>query len=356
MDFSFTQEQQMLRSQARSLLDQRSPAERVVELAESDTPWDQGLWKEMASLGWTGLSVPEEQGGSGMGFVDEAVLFEELGYSLYPGPYFSSVALSLPALGEDLEALASLASGDLAVTLAPAGSDARASRSGDDWSLVGAVELVPDLGICNAVVVPAASDDGVGLWFVALDGDGVEARSLGTMDATRRLGKLTLSGAGGRMLLSPGRAGEVLERISLRAGAAVALEAVGIAQRALDLALEYTKTREQFGKPIGSYQAVSHQVADTYMEVELTRSLAYWAAWCVAENDERVGVAVPAAKAAAAEGAVRACERSIQVHGGIGFTWEHILHRLYKRAQWLDSFNGHGDLQRARVATSLLGP
>ena len=354
MDFSFSEEQEMLRSQARSLLEQRSGPDRVVELAESDTPWDPDLWKEMAALGWTGLSVPEEHGGSGMGFLDEAVVFEELGHALVPGPYFSTVGLALPALTRDAESLAAVAAGDLTVTLAPTGG-VRAAGTGDDASLDGTADLVPDLGISQAVVVPAETDDGVGLWLVSAGGEGVETKSLSTMDSTRRLGTLSLSGAKGRALAAPGEGQAVLDRIGLRAGAAAALEAVGIAQRALDLALEHTKSREQFGKPIGSYQAVSHQVADTYMDVELTRSLAYWAAWCVAENDEQVEVAVPAAKSAASEAAVRACERSIQVHGGIGFTWEHVLHRMYKRAQWLESFQGYGRVQRADVAGSLLG-
>jgi alkylation response protein AidB-like acyl-CoA dehydrogenase len=354
MDFSFSEEQEMLRGQARSLLEQRSGAERVVELAESDTPWDPELWKEMAALGWTGLSVAEEHGGSGMGFLDEAVIFEELGHSLYPGPYFTTVGLALPALARDEESLSAVASGELTVTLAPR-SNVKAAGSGAEATLDGTVELVPDLGLAQAVVVPVQSDGGLGLWLVSVGGDGVETKSHSTMDATRRLGSLTLSGAKGKSLGSPGDGESVLERIGLRAGAAAALEAVGIAQKALDLALEHTKTREQFDKPIGSYQAVSHQVADTYMDVELTRSLAYWAAWCVAENDDQVHVAVPAAKAAAAEAAVRACERSIQVHGGIGFTWEHILHRYYKRAQWLESFQGYGHTQRAEVAGSLLG-
>ncbi|MDQ4095585.1 MAG: acyl-CoA dehydrogenase, partial [Actinomycetota bacterium] len=222
-------------------------------------------------------------------------------------------------------------------------------------ALEGSLDLVPDLLICNAVVVCASTDEGDGLWLVDLTRDGVEVESLGTMDATRRLGRLTLSGSSAKPLVEPGGAWDVLRHIGMRAGAASALEAVGIAQKALDLALEHTKTREQFGKPIGSYQAVSHQIADTYMDVELARSLAYWAAWCVAENDDRVTVAVPAAKSAAAEAAVRACERSIQVHGGIGFTWEHILHRYYKRAQWLESFGGYGYVQRRHVADSLLG-
>ncbi len=353
MDFSFSEEQEMLRAQARSLLEQRSPAERVVELAESDSPWDEALWKEMASLGWTGLSVPEEHGGSGMGFLDEAVLLEELGYALYPGLYFSSIALALPALANDSESLSGLASGELVVTIAPP-KDARATGTSAQAALEGSLDLVPDLLICNAVVVCASTDEGDGLWLVDLTRDGVEVESLGTMDATRRLGRLTLSGSSAKPLVEPGGAWDVLRHIGMRAGAASALEAVGIAQKALDLALEHTKTREQFGKPIGSYQAVSHQIADTYMDVELARSLAYWAAWCVAENDDRVTVAVPAAKSAAAEAAVRACERSIQVHGGIGFTWEHILHRYYKRAQWIASFDGHSSRSRAAIAVALL--
>jgi alkylation response protein AidB-like acyl-CoA dehydrogenase len=142
---------------------------------------------------------------------------------------------------------------------------------------------------------------------------------------------------------------------SPRSRAAMAAEAVGIAQRALDLGVEHAKTRVQFGKPIGTYQAVSHQLADTYTDVELSRSLAYWAAWCVAEDDEQARVAAAAAKAFATEAAVRACERSIQVHGGIGFTWEHPLHRFYKRALWLNGFPTTPAQLRGEVAEILLG-
>ena len=136
--------------------------------------------------------------------------------------------------------------------------------------------------------------------------------------------------------------------------ATLSLEAVGIAAKALELGVEYASTREQFGRKIGVYQAVSHPLVDTYVETELSRSLAYWAAWCVSEDDEQAPVAVAAAKAQCAETAVAACERSIQVHGGIGFTWEHPLHRYYKRAQWLDAFGGHAAVQRAVVAAALL--
>ena len=136
--------------------------------------------------------------------------------------------------------------------------------------------------------------------------------------------------------------------------AALALEAVGIAQKALELGIEHAKTREQFGRKIGVYQAVSHRLADTYVETELARSLAYWAAWCVAEDDELAPVAVAAAKAYAGDAAVAACERSIQVHGGMGFTWEHVLHHYYKRALWIQAFGGYARVHRARVAQHLL--
>jgi alkylation response protein AidB-like acyl-CoA dehydrogenase len=136
--------------------------------------------------------------------------------------------------------------------------------------------------------------------------------------------------------------------------AALSLEAVGIGAKALELAVEYAKSREQFGKPIGTYQAVSHQLADTYVEMELARSLAYWAAWCVAENDEQVDVACAAAKAYCGDAAVDACERSIQVHGGIGFTWEHVLHVYYKRALWIQAHAGYASKHRARIAAHLI--
>jgi alkylation response protein AidB-like acyl-CoA dehydrogenase len=214
---------------------------------------------------------------------------------------------------------------------------------------------VPDAGSAGVFVVIADSDEGVGLWGVRGETDGVSVRELSTMDQTRRYGELRLDSTPAILLVPPGEASDVIHRTRLRAQAALAVEAVGLAQRALDLAKAHAAEREQFGKAIGSYQAVSHQVADTYMAVELARSLAYWAAWCVAESDPQAEVAAAAAKSFAAEAAVEACERSIQVHGGIGFTWEHILHRLYKRAQWIDGFDGFGRAHRETVATSLLG-
>jgi alkylation response protein AidB-like acyl-CoA dehydrogenase len=289
MDFAFSQEQEELRREARAFLE-ANPEAPLAALRE---------------LGWLGGSAAEERGGGGLTFLDEAVLFEETGRALYPGPFLTT-AVVLPALAE---------------------VDERA------WS-VEVDGLVPDLLHVDRVLTES------------MKAVPAEGESLATMDETRPLGRL----AGGE--------GDVVEGdwepVRLRLLAALALEAVGVAQRALELGIEYVSQREQFGKKIGTYQAVSHPLADTYVETELARSLAYWAAWSVAEPDQEAAVAVAAAKSQCAETAVRACERSIQVHGGIGFTWEHVLHRYYKRAQWIDAFGGHAAVQRRVVAAALL--
>ena len=364
MDFAFSPEQEMLRTQAREFLTDRFGPDRVVALAEAETPFDRDVWSEIAGLGWTSLSIAEEHGGAGMGFLDEAVLFEELGYALFPGPFFSTVALALPALAGAGDLLSEIADGSTTATLAWAererphleASDfsTAAERTASGWRLSGEKVLVPDLDASDVVVVAASADGGPGLWTVRRDTEGIRTEVSSTMDATRRLGSVALEGADCEVVVEPGGATDVFERVRLTALAALSLEAVGVAQKALELALDHAKAREQFDKPIGAYQAVSHQVADTYVDVELARSLAYWAAWTVAQQEDRAPVAVAAAKAAASEAAVAACERSIQVHGGIGFTWEHILHRYYKRAQWIESFDGFAARHRAVVAEGVI--
>ena len=292
MEYAFSQEQEELRRQARSFLE-ANPNAPLAKLRE---------------LGWLGVSVPEERGGGGLSFVDEAILFEEAGRALYSGPFLTT-AVVLPALDEVDE---------------------------NAWS----VELDGLVSHLDAV-------DRV----LREDGTAVEAagETLPTVDETRPLGRLVFP-----KHKAEDDATVDFEPVRLRLLAGLAVEAVGVAQKALELAVGYVSEREQFGKKIGIYQAVSHPLADTYVETELARSLAYWAAWCVAEDDEQAPVAVASAKSFCAETAVAACERSIQVHGGIGFTWEHVLHRYYKRAQWIDAFGGHAAKQRELVAAALL--
>jgi alkylation response protein AidB-like acyl-CoA dehydrogenase len=289
VEFAFTQEQEELRRQARAFLE-----------ANPDAPL-----AELRELGWLGVSVPEERGGGGLSFVDEAILFEEAGRALYAGPFLTT-AVVLPALPE---------------------------VDDNAWS-VELDGLVPHLNTADMVLREDLST-------VAADGE-----TLVTIDESRPLGRLAAADAD--------EVDDEFEPVRRRLLAALAAEAVGVAQKALELGVAYVSDREQFGKKIGTYQAVSHPLADTYVETELARSLAYWAAWCVAEEDERTPVAVASAKSFAAETAVAACERAIQVHGGIGFTWEHVLHRYYKRAQWIDAFGGHAAKQRQVVAAALL--
>lgn len=355
MDFAFSDEQTMLAGQVKAFMADHSSPERVAELAESPEGWDRSSWKQIAELGLLGLSAPEDAGGSGMTFLDEAVVLEEMGAALYPGPYFSSVVLAQPALECAPDLLAELVSGEKTATLALQGaedSETSATQNSGSWELSGTKVNVPDLASADLVVLTASASEGLGLWAVPTAG--MSWRVHETMDSTRRLGSMEISGEG-TLLVAPGDAEDVLRRIKLRALAGAAVEAVGVAQRALDMARAYVSERKQFEKPIGSFQAVSHQVADTYMDVELARSLAYWAAWCVSEDDEQAAPAALSAKAFATEVATKACERSIQVHGGIGFTWEHPLHRLYKRAQWLQGFQGFPREQRRELSEHVFG-
>ena len=306
MDFAFTDEQLELKRQARAWLSERYPLDRDWDGVQDDR------WSELAELGWLGVSVAEEDGGVGLTFVEEAILLEELGYALYPGPYLATIGFALGTLGP--EDRAAVAAGTV------------------KWS----AEV-------NGLTPWLSSVDKV----VDMDGSAQDARGeeLPTVDPSRPVGRLERTN--GTPLPGP--------RDIPRARTAMAAEAVGIAQRVLELGIEHASTRKQFGKPIGVYQAVSHQLANTYADVELARSLVYWAAWCVAEEDEQAPVAAAAAKAFAAEAAVAACERSIQVHGGTGFTWEHPLHRFYKRALWLEGLGSRPSELRGEVADAVLG-
>ncbi|MDQ1746691.1 MAG: hypothetical protein QOD07_954 [Frankiaceae bacterium] len=329
MDFAFSSEQEQLRASVRDYLRDRYGDERVVALAESDAGWDPSSWRELADMGWLDPSL---------GLLEHAVIAEESAYALLPAPWFATVALAWPLLDEQLRD--AVAAGERSVTLARHGS-VTADAGGD--TLTGVATLVPDLTSVTDVLVVA---DG-GVYAVEATPDVVVPRS--TMDRTRRLGELRLDRTPARRL--DASFGPEVRRRSL---ALASCEAVGVAQRALDLAAAYTKTREQFGRVIGTYQAVSHKVADIFVALQLGRSLAYWAAWAVSEDDPQADVAVSAAKSAATEGAVLACEYAIQAHGGIGFTYEHVLHRYYKRAQWLEAFEGYGRDHRAAVAAAIL--
>lgn len=362
MKFTFTDEQRLLRDSARDFLASRYPIERVAEISDG-AGWDARWWPEIAELGWTGISVPDDAGGAGMSFLEEMVVLEEMGRNLFPGPFLSTVILALPALAPAPDLVEAVVGGKVAATLAWAEEDGafladglwtEATEEAGTWRLSGRKLFVPDIAPADLLVAVARGPEGVGLWAVDRDAAGLSWEEVPTIDFTRRVGMVTFQGAEGRLLEQGPEAERTLARIRDRGLAALAAEAVGVATRALELSVAHARTREQFGRPIGIYQAVSHKLADAFVEIESARSLAYWAAWAVANETEDAPAAAAGAKAYASEAAVRTCERAIQVHGGIGFTWEHPLHRFYRRAQWIAAFLGSPSALRARVARVLL--
>jgi alkylation response protein AidB-like acyl-CoA dehydrogenase len=348
MDFAFSDEQEQLRAAARDYLADRYPTERVIALADAEPGFDAQSWKELAELGWLDAEL---------GLLEHAVLAEETAAALLPAPWWSTIGLAWPLLDAALRE--SVAAGERSATvawaepggpatLAGAAANSAISISGNG-ELTGTKILVPDLGSVTDVVVLVAG----GAYVVDVTTNPGIAVPRSTMDRTRRLGELRLAATPARKLDVDVTAIDVVRR---RALALLACESVGVAQCALDLAAAYTKERQQFGRVIGTYQAVSHRVANTFVALQLARSMAYWAAWAVSADDTNADVAVAGAAAAAGEGAVFACEQSIQAHGGIGFTWEHVLHRYYKRAQWNNEFEGAGRVHRAAIAAHVLGP
>ncbi|HEX2030708.1 MAG TPA: acyl-CoA dehydrogenase family protein [Actinomycetota bacterium] len=339
MDLTYTAEQELLRKTVRQFVTDRVTPERLAEIADGPDGWDPGLWKETVELGLTSVSLPEELGGAGLGFVEEAIVAEEFGRGLFPGPWLGSV-LARPALtGHVLQAVAAERHVTTLVGLT-------APLVAEGSAVTGRADHVVDLAAADLLVVLT----GEGVFFV--DRDETDWRLLPTVDGTRRLGQVALESTPAARVSGPDP--RLAQQIRTRAHAALAAEAVGVASGAVEFAVEYAKERQQFGRPIGSFQAVSHQVADAFMDAELARSLAMWAAAAVDAGDTTAPLAAATAKWFAAEAAMRATERAIQVHGGIGFTWEHPLHRFYKRALWIASQFGTGAELRARAAASLL--
>ena len=331
MNFDFTDDQQAIKRTAREFLADRFRAERVRELAEAGE-YDDGAWREMTELGWAGIFVAERHGGQGLGLVELVILMEEVGYALAPSPLFSNAAAGLLIQhgGSDEQRerhLPGIASGEAlgAVGIAVGGND-------------GEGLLAPDAAAAEVVV--AVEDGGAGATArlqAAADADAVES-----IDSTRPLYRLPARN--GEPL-----AGDVQGGLD-RARTALAAELVGVAQRAMELAVEHAREREQFGRPIGAYQAVSHRCAQMLLEVEGARSATYYAAWAGDHEHETLPLAAAMAKAYASDAARRVTASALQVLGGIGFTWEHDLHFFLKRAQAGAHLLGDPRSQRDRVA------
>jgi alkylation response protein AidB-like acyl-CoA dehydrogenase len=337
MDFTLTETQRELKVAARRYLSDRYPPERIAELADT-TGYDADAWPELDRQGWLDPDL---------GPVELTLLAEESGRALHPVPWWATVALALPvyeAAGVPLPGPA---------TFADAGTDCRAYRDGDDWRIDGVATDVVDAYAADEVVVAAGTPDGVALFGVR---GGLRLAASTGIDPLRVPATLDLAGTPARLLVDPTGTGALLAAIDRRTVVLLAAEAVGVADRALEMAVAYARTRIQFGRPIGSYQAVAHQLADAYADLELARSLAYRAAVLLADPSPEASDAVDCAAYTCAPAAVGVCETAIQVTGGMGVTWEYPLHRWYRRALWLQGFHATRPDPLVAVAAQLLDP
>ncbi len=349
MNFGFSEEQEELRKAVRRFLDDKSPSGEVRRLMETTEGYDPAVWSQMAQqLGLQALTIPEEYGGAGFGYVELVVVLEEMGRALLCAPYFSSVALAANALlssGDEAakaEYLPGIASGETIATLAFTEENGRwdadgiamqATGSADGWTLDGTKSYVLDGHTADLVLVAARSGDGLSLFAVAGDAEGLTRTPLATMDQTRKQARLEFSGTPARLVGAEGGGAPVLSKTLDLAAVALAAEQVGGAQRVLDMSVEYAKNRIQFGRPIGSFQAIKHKCADMLLEVESAKSAAYYAGWAAAEDNDELPVTACLAKAYCSEAYFHAAAENIQIHGGIGFTWEHDAHLYFKRAK-----------------------
>ena len=349
MSLALSEEQEELQRSLRRFLEDKSPMAEVRRLMETADGYDPVVWRQMGQqLGLQGLALPEEHGGMGFTLVELAVVLEEMGRALLCAPYVSTVTLAAHAIlaaGDEeasKELLPGIASGETVATLALTEDDGRwdeagiaveAVRSGAGYRLHGRKTFVVDGHTADLVLVAARTASGVSLFAVDGDAPGLGRTPLATLDPTRKQARLELSGTPGRLVGDEGQAWPALSRALDLAAIALAAEQVGGAQRCLEMAVQYAKQREQFGRPIGSFQAVKHKCADMLLEVESARSAAYHAAWVAAQDGDELPVLASVAKAYCSDAYVHAAAENIQVHGGIGFTWEHDAHLYFRRAR-----------------------
>ncbi len=374
MDFAFSDEQDEFREVLRRFFEERSALADVRRAFESPDGFDRGLWKQMAEeLGLQGVHLPEVVGGQGFGFLELGIVLEEMGRALVPGPFLASSVLAAGAIlaaGSDEEQktwLPGIASGERLGALAlveasgswePGDVATEARIDGDALILNGTKETVLSGDVADFFVVAArlpgtSGDEGLTLALVEAQAPGVSVTPLEGLDLTRRQARVVLDGACAKPLGAPGRGASALRTCLLHGAVALGAEAVGGADHALGMAVEYAKVRVQFARPIGSFQGIKHMVAEVLRDLELARAAAYWSWWVAEEAASELAEAAPLAKSACADAYLAAATVNIQIHGGIGFTWEHDAHLFYKRAKSVELLLGDSTQQRGALATAL---
>ena len=370
MDFGFSEEQEMLRQSARALLERECPSAHVRRMMEDERGYSPELWRKMAELGWLGLVLPEAHGGAGLNYVDLVVVAEEMGRVLLPSPFmwtlmFADAISRAGSAEQQRRFLPAIARGELIATTAhleangswdESGVTLAARKSGAGFALDGDKLFVNDAQVADFFLVAVRTGGkrgGVTLFAIDAKRPGLAVTPLKAMDRTRKLGAVALRGvraAAADVVGEINGGWPVLASAIDRAKVALAAEMMGGAQKVLETAVEYTKVREQFGRPIGSFQAVQHKCANMMVDVEGAKSAVYYAAWAVSNDAPDAQTAAAVAKAAASDAYRRAAADGIQVHGGIGFTWEHDMHLYFKRAKSSEFTFGDANFNREIVA------
>ena len=366
MNFAFTDEQEELRKTVRSFLENKSSEEAVRVQMETEDGYDGAVWSQMGEqMGLQGLSIPEEFGGSGYGFVELGIVLEEMGRALLCAPFFSTAVLAANTLlqsGDDAakaKYLPGIASGETIATLAyvepsgkwdESGITMQATRSGDAYTLSGTKSFVLDGNAAGLIIVAAKTDAGTSLFAVDGDASGLTKTNLSTMDQTRKQAKLDFDNTPAELIGTDGKGWDTLDTVLDLAAVALAAEQVGGAQKVLEMAVDYAKVRVQFGRPIGSFQAIKHKCADMLLEVESAKSAAYYGMWCASEMNDELASTASLAKAYCSEAYFHAAAENIQIHGGIGFTWEHPAHLYFKRAKSSELLFGDPTYHREQLA------
>jgi alkylation response protein AidB-like acyl-CoA dehydrogenase len=344
MNFDFEEEQRLLQKAARDFLEDRSPLQAHRNVLESGTHYDAELWKGVAEMGWLGAAVPEEYGGAGFGHLELSLLAEEVGRAIAPVPFGSSVYLATEALlvagspEQRQTYLPGLAAGERIGTFAlaegpgqPSAASIRTTLKGG--RLEGTKIAVADGNVANLAVVAAQGDDGPALALVDLEGSGVTREAVRSIDPTHSNATITFKNAPAEVL---GRAGEgwtLTEKLLDRAAVLLAFEQIGGAQQAFEITKDYTMGRYAFGRPIGSFQALKHRMADIYVAIELARANCYYGAWALSNDAEELGVSACNARVSATQAFELATVEMIQMHGGVGYTWEYDCHLFYRRSK-----------------------
>jgi acyl-CoA dehydrogenase len=346
MNFDFSDDQKLLRKTAREFLTEHAPLSLCRAVFESDAAYSETLWKRVAELGWLGTVIPEEYGGAGFGRLELAAIAEEVGRALAPIPFSSSVYLATEVIlqagsaAQKMEYLPKLASGERIGTFAHAEKPGEAGPQGiattfANGKLSGSKVPVLDGGAAHFAVVTAKGGNGVVLALADLAAKGVERTVARSIDPSRPLAAIRFDGAPAQLLGDASNGWTAMQRVLDRAAVLMAFEQLGGAERAFEITREFCVGRYAFGRPIASFQAIKHRLVDLYVEIELTRSNAYYGAWALSNDRDELATAACGARASATDTFVLASTEMIQLHGGVGYTWEYDCHLFYRRAKLL---------------------